>query len=537
MNKFLLLATIPALGFSAIADEIPDPKVIVNSNAYYMSPNARYMVSDGYVNLQIFDLVSGQSYDYTEGSPAGHYEAGLGRCISDNGIVLSLGGQYWKDGKWTALKAPSSARYGCMGSSITPDGRRICGIAGMYSMGADDADRLRDAPFIWNWDESKEDFGQPVKLPYPDKDFTGRIPQMVTAIDISADGKTVVGQVMTAAGNVQYPIIYREDESGEWSYEIPDRKALYPEGYVFPEYPAGDAPTLPSFETYMSQAEVTAYNEAYNAYINSGYVLPEPQYQDYMTPSEVEEYEQAMAEYTKEYEDWSAKFNAWISAYYRIASSIPEFQFNSIRISPDGKTYANTVLVEEEIGNTGDFRQLSYIYVFDIETGAVTKYEQQDAFVLTYLGNDGVALAVTNLLAEPQSYVLSEGECIDMRTWITTRIPQYDSWMEENMLQGIEVAEFDPELGEEVITYKEMVLTGRACASPDLSVITLGVTNVWDFMDEGNSYVFDMKYGLGVSSVCPDQCERSVYDLSGRKLKNADAPGIYIINGEKKAVR
>ncbi|MDE6291211.1 MAG: hypothetical protein K2M16_06740 [Muribaculaceae bacterium] len=537
MNKFLLLAGLSALGLSTTAAEIPDPITIVNSNAYYMSPNAQYMVSDGYVGLQIFDLVSGQTYDYTDGSPEGHYEASIGRCVSDNGIVLSLSGKYWMNGKWYAMKIPSNAGYGCIGSSITPDGKRICGIIGLSGMNPDDSDQLRDVPFIWNWDETKEDFGQPVKLPYPDKDFTGRTPQMVTAIDISADGKTIVGQVMTALGNIQYPIIYREDAQGEWSYEIPDRDALYLEGYDFPQYPSDEGPSLPSFETYMSGEEVIAYNEAYDAYIRSGYTLPEPQYQDYMTVSEVEEYERAMAKYTKEYEDWSARFNAWISAYYRIASTIPGYQFNSIRISPDGQTYANTVLVEEEIGNTGYFRQLSYIYVFDIESGSVTKYEQKDNFIFTYLGDKGVALAVTNLLGEPQSYVLTDGDCIDMRTWITTRIPQYDSWMEENMLQGVEVAEFDPELGEEVITYKELVLTGRACATPDLSVITLGVTNVWDFMDEGNTYVFDMKYGLGVSSVLPDEHERCVYDLSGRRLKNADAPGIYVINGEKKVVR
>ncbi|MDE6740875.1 MAG: hypothetical protein K2J58_00925 [Muribaculaceae bacterium] len=537
MNKFLLLASLTALGLSAIAAEIPDPKVILNSNAYYMSPNAQYMVSDGYVGLQIFDLISGQSYDYTEDSPVGHYEASIGRCISDNGIVLSLSGEYWMDAKWTALKVPSNSRYGCLGSSITPDGRRICGIIGMSGMNTDDSDNLRDAPFIWDWDESKGSFGQPVKLPYPDKDFTGRTPQMVTAIDISADGKTVVGQVMTALGNIQYPIIYREDVDGEWSYEIPDRNSLYPEGYVFPEYPTDNAPTMPSYETYMSQEQLIAYIEAYNEYINSGYVIPEPQYQDYMTSSEIEEYEKAMADYTDEYKDWSTKFNAWISAYYRIASSIPEFQFNSIRISPDGKTYANTVLVEEEIENTGFFRQLSYIYVFDIETGAVTKYEQKDNFVLTYLGNDGTVLAVTNLLGEPQSYVLTNGECIDMRTWITTRIPQYDAWMEENMLQGIEVSEFDPDLGEEVITYKEMVLTGRASATPDLSVVMLGVTNVWDYLDEGISYLFDMTDCMGVSNIRPVDGESFIYDLHGRRLKNAEAPGIYIINGKKKAVR
>lgn len=537
MNKFLLLAGLPALGLSAIASDLPDPKVIENSNAYYMSPNAQYMVSEGYVNLQIFDLQSGQSYDYTDGSPLGHYEAGIGRCISDNGIVLSLSGEYWKDAKWTALKVPSNAKFGCMGTSITPDGRRICGIAGMYSMGADDADRLRDAPIIWNWDESKGDFGDPVRLPYPDKDFTGRTPQMVTAIDISADGKTIVGQVMTAAGNLQYPIIYREDADGVWTYEIPDREALYPDGYVFPEWTEGDAPVYPSAESYMTESEISAFNEAYNAYISSGYTLPEPQYQDFMTSDEYEAYEKAMTEFYAEYEVWSKKYNAWVNAYNRIASTIPEYEFNSIRISPDGKYYANTVLVEVETDNMGTVELHSHIYVFDIETGAVTKYEQQDAFVLTYLGNDGVALAVTNLLSEPQSYVLIGGECFDMRTWITTRIPEYDSWIEDNMMQGIEVAEFDEELGEEVITYKEMVLTGRACATPDLSVITLGVTNVWDFMNEGNSYVFNMKDGLGVSTVRPVEGERCIYDLYGRKLNNVNAPGIYIINGKKIAVR
>ena len=77
----------------------------------------------------------------------------------------------------------------------------------------------------------------------------------------------------------------------------------------------------------------------------------------------------------------------------------------------------------------------------------------------------------------------------------------------------------------------------RALGNSDLSLIALGIDNYWDYEDDGVTCIFDMKSGSAVSTVRPSDTETVIYDLSGRRLKNADAPGIYIFNGKKKVVR
>lgn len=540
MKQLLLITGMSALASTAIAQNAPLPKTIENSDAYAISANAKYLVSDGYSGLRIYNIEANASFDYTDGSDYGKCFTGFANCVSDNGIIIGYdsneGAAYWKDGAWRKIKSPANSTGSSLVNSITTDGRRICGTAGMASISYD-ADVLRQVPCIWNWDEKKGDFGDPVILPHPNLDYSGRVPQLVTAIDISQDGKTIVGQVVTAVGLIKYPIIYKENEAGEWNYVIPEEKELYPEGFVFPEYPGDEGPIYPQFEAYMTESEVNAYNDAYTAYRDSGYTIPEPQYTDYMTPEEIEAYDKAMAEYQVVAPEWSKKFNAWYTAYLQIGVRIPDYEFNSIRISPDAKFYANTVLVTEEGATTEELVSYSYIYVYDLESGAVTKYEQHPDFILTYVANGGITLAATNLTDDPEGYVLSEGNCIDMQSYISGRVPEYGTWMDENMMQGIDVLEINEDTGEPELVYVEKVITGRPCGTPDLSVIALGVNNVWDLIDDGTSYIFDLRATGGVSSIEMTEKNVSIYDLYGRRLKDATAPGIYIVNGEKKVVR
>ncbi len=540
MKNLLLLAGMTVLGISAFAEDLPQPTVIENSNANAMSANARYIVADGYTGVKIFDLESGKNYDYTEGSPYGKYEAGFANCVSNNGIVVGYsesGTRYWKDGKWNKIKVPSNTTGSVLVNSITPDGSRICGSVGIASMSADNNDVLRQVPCIWNWNSTTNDFDTPILLPHPDRDFSGRVPQLITSVGISDDGKTAVGQVVTATGTVAYPIIYKENEAGEWSYTLPDYDTLYPEGVEFPEFPGEDGPTMPSEESFMTTSELRNYQAAFDAYVNSGYTIPAPEYKDYMTEEEYSAYEKAKAKYDVLAYDWSMRWNAWWKVFFEIISKLPDYEYNSIRLSPDGRTYANTVLVEVMDDPLSYGIAYTHIWVFDIESGDIKKYDQQNNFVLTYLANDGIALAVTDPQGASQSYVLKNGECINMQKWISNFVPEYGAWIDENMVEGVDVTIYNEETGESEIIFEEMVLTGRPSATPDLSVIALGVTNVWDFGDDGNTYIFDLKGYNSVATIIPSDEENTIYDLSGRKLKNANSPGIYIINGKKKVVR
>ncbi len=541
MKKQLLLAGMVAIGMSAFAADGNDPKVIEDAYINAMSSNGVYAVSQTYSGVRIFNLQTGQEYTYLtdpdDWSSMG-YTVGIGKCVSDNGIVL--GGeddaaQYWKDGEWYDLQIPENATTVNLSNAITPDGSRICGSIGVSEIDMD-GDALMQVPCIWN--ATEDGYGMPVMLPHPDKDFTGRVPQYVTAVDISSDGKLVIGQVMDATGMISYPILYRENENGEWSYEIVHENFLMPEDTVFPEYPGGDGPQGPNYEEYMTPEELEAYDAAQTAFWN-GETENFPNFADFMTEEEKAEYEKATAAYQEEYEAWSVKFYDWFDVFDKCMESCPNYEFNSIRISPDGKTYACTIKEEGEPDPEAwpPFGSVSYnVWVFDVNSDAITKYDQTDDLNLTYLANDGVALAATSVGTNNNSFVLSNGGCMTMLDWMSMKSPDYAAWMKENMTFTYEAWEEDPETGEFLPVDKEELMTGRPMSTPDLSVMILSVQNVWDYMTEADAFIF-IEGGLGVNAVRPADGEKIIYDLSGRQLKNVSAPGIYIINGEKKVVR
>ncbi len=524
-----------------MADELPIPQRIEDAYISAISPNGVYAASQTYAGVRIFNLSNGTEDSYLadpDDWSALPYGLGLGKCISDNGIVLggtNMSVQYWKDGEWYDLEVPDYATDTNLANAITTDGSRICGSIGVGGISWD-GDALMQAPCIWN--ATEDGFGAPIMLPHPEKDFTGRIPQYVTAVDISADGKTVIGQVVTATGMLAYPILYRENENGEWSYEIPHENFLMPEGMVFPEYP-GDGPEAPNVMDYMTEEEYQAYNEALNAYW--GEEIPdEPKATDFMSEEAVAEYEAALEAYNKANEEWSNKFYEWFEAWDKCMETCPDYQFNSVMISSDGNHYGCTIQKqgESDPGSWSPWGSKEYnVWVFEVNGEGITKYEQTTDLNLTYLANDGIALAATSVGTVNNSYILSNGECQGMYEWMNKMCPQYATWMEENMTIEYEDYEEDPATGDWVPVERKEMMTGRPISTPDLSIMALSVQNIWDYTTEADAFIFDLKAATGVDSILPSSSEETIYDLSGRKLKNASAPGIYIINGEKKVVR
>lgn len=535
MKKSLLLLGV-TLAFSlSVNAETEFPSSIEDVRIISVSHNGEYAVSFGaYGGMKILNLSTWKEnsdpYEY-------YYETdtpGHGKCVSDNGIVVGISEkgipEYWKDGEWNSLKLPKEVVGSNLATAITPDGSRICGSLGMSSISMD-GDALMQEPCVWNADG--DEYGMPILLPHPDKDFSGRVPQYITANDISADGKTIIGQVIDAVGMINYPIIYKEDENGEWSYEIVYNNLINPTGVNLPEFP-GDGPIQPSQESFMTPEEIEAYNEAFAAYVNSQYQLPLPSYEEYMTEKEIEEYNASMQEFNKENEAWSVAYMKWKTAYQEISENSPGYLFNSILISPDGKNFGCTVEIIEDIpDNTGLEYSVSYhTWVFGIDSEVIKKYEGPDLH-LSCMCNDGVALGSTSVGTPGNAFVLKDGQVIDMYSWMKSQNPEYSSWIEKNMIFDYEVYNF--ETGE--TEYKDEMLTGRGVATPDLSVMILSVENIWNYLDDGNSYIFKMNEGDSVASISSTDGVDNIYDLFGRKLKNPTASGIYIINGEKKLIQ
>lgn len=550
MKKFLLLAGISAVSFAAFA-EVPTPLKIDDAFVYSVSPNGKYGVSNSYGGMKILDLTKesqNEAYVYPD------YQTGIGRTISNNGIAVgSMEGnsaEYWKDGEWYPLPLPANAGSTNLSNSITPDGKRICGSIGFAEMiDAFDGDAIMQVPCVWN--ATEDGYGMPVMLPYPKVDILGRAPQYVTAVDISEDGKTVIGQVVISTGFLNYPIVYKEDEEGNWMYLLPYYSLINPDYVLVPDNP-GDAPEHVEILDYMTSEDLEAYQAAmakYDEEIDKYYEVgdwdapyPEyPNFEDFMGEENLAAYQAAQEKYDEEYAAWDEEYMKYSEAIDKICASSPNPVYNSIRLTPDGKKFAYTCYVEDDSDPDAWFPKVySYNWVFDLTRHNITKYEKLDDLAMYFLGDNGTMLAC-NLSGEvTQSYILENGYTIPVQSWISSMVAPYGEWMDENLSREIENWYFDPTIGEDgewIQEYYDAVVTGRATATPDFSKVVLSVEDL-EYVTDGTVYVFDIAEGVAdVNAVEAVKGEETIYDLSGRKLNRATAPGIYIVNGQKKVVR
>ena len=593
MKRILSLVTIAVIAASSYAQV---PQIHPNEAFAGVSPNGKYATSVVYEVLTITDLTDNKKYEYVE-----EYYVGNGNAISNTGVVVGSNvegiAQYWKDGEWHVIESAAS-RNMSKADGITPDGTRIVGA--IAPEGYDGGyDGLMLTPCYWDV-QADGTLSDVNFLPFPATDWSGRLPQYVTALRVSDDGKTIGGQIQDYSGIVCQPIVYRQDEDGNWTYTLIHNELYHPEGVELPEYPgewdgetpmhetfmteeeqaayqaALDAhvyPTSPEIEDFMSEESRAAYQaalekyyetwadedypvvsdyiteeeqaafdaamEAYNQALNDYYEnMPNPE--DYMTAEEKAAYEQAM----KDYSNWEDNYQAWQEAFYQLAESLPNMGFNNVLLSHDGKTYATSRA-------QGDFFSgYTYTpYVFNLEDDTFKAYDTDGmSVIVSSMANDGTLLAQkpaswVDPIAE--AYILPAGseEFMPLYDYFETANPDLAEWMKENMTHEITEYEYDWETGEMIpaFTYK-VLASGIPFTNADMSVIVLGVENTWDFETDPNiSYGYVLYTGLttGVNAVnLPDNNKVEYYTIDGRKV-NTPAKGLNIVktaNGETKKI-
>lgn len=544
MKKLFLLSATALAGIATAGAEVPEPMHFSDACINKISPNGNLGASQGYSSgVKILDLVSGNILYSITAEEIFNIGVGfgVGNGISNTGIVLlSTDGflaEYWKNGEIYTLDYPEEAEGNNSANGITPDGKRICGYVGVYGENEHDDDMLRNAPCIWNLEEDGE-YSKPVILPHPTRDFTNRIPQYVMANYISEDGKTILGSMVDCVGYKSYPILWKENEEGEWSYEFINEELYHPEGIEIPEFPGEwTGGNYPSPYDFMTEEEQADYDEAYEAYAEGGYVGPEPNFADYMTEEEIDEYNA----YCDEYNAWAELFNAWYEAYAIYVEATPMFDMNSFHLSSNGKYMVTSVATP--IDDPMAWRPVSSYcpWVFDLTAGTITKYNDFGNIMATYIANDGTVLATSVSLADRQkfAYVIENGVCKGMQMWIDSKVATYGTWISDNMTFPVIIDSEWDEVNEQWIdTTEDMILTGVPTGTPDLSKVGLWVNNEWNFSTEAEAYVFDIQGGMvGVNSVAPETKGKVIFDLSGRQLREISAPGIYIVNGKKIMVK
>ena len=558
MKKLLLFAAGAMLAAQGVdAQGITEPTVLPNMAIVKVSPNGKWAINtDPYtlvmslVNLETGDM---KSLVPDENDPESSYDPGIGSCITDDGLVV-LSTSYtgtaatWDGNNITLLPMPESATSG-FSNAITPDGSRICGSVGM---GMTLEDKIMQIPAV-RTRLSDGTYSEPTILPYPKTDFTGRTPQYILLQSISDDGKTIAGQVIDYSGYLACePLIYREDEDGNWTYEKLHPELLNPNNVTLPEYPGEFESQKPEPADFMSPENAEAYNTAISNW-NWQDGTPYPDAADYMTDEQWTAYETALAAYEEEYSAWNEKYLAFENAIFEMLDGALTFSMNSSILSGNGRYYA-TGYVD---GSMFFGYDAAYPVIFDLVTGEYLKKELEDVpVVLSYANSNGAVMgsspAMEYSMRSYNAFIAPSyaAEVIPFQDYVLEKDTELHAWMEENMCHSFT---YYDETGNEVQSDPVWTI-GLPTANKDLTLFASWNLNEWDQEDldhysfsyiipaqelsgignvvagEGKSLTVSMGAD-GVVSINGDAAELTVYDVNGRVVFSVKSPASTVSTG------
>lgn len=546
MKKILLLC----LSSLAVASAAAFDGVKTFTGAYVQcaSPNGQYFVGDQSGTLTIYDRSKDApvilNYDDDH-----EYITGLGNCVSNTGIVLCNQNPtvekptYWYNGEWFEVSAPEGGYFGAQLHGITPDGKRIVGCVDASGL-PDVANLAMQLPAYWDVNEDGS-YGEYNLLPCPDKDFTGHDPQYITATYVSENGKVVAGQIINYNGMYIQPIVYTQDENGDWSYNLPLADIF--DISKCPELP--DEPEMPTAKSMLTDEQNAQYKTDYDAWkAAGGSSADKPKYEDYLTDEQKAELQAAMEVYDEEYATWEEA----MTEYNAFWESLPKFAMNDIRMSPDGSVITTTAQI---MAGRWSFSFIPYaINLTTNEVSQLTFEGNNEPLVVTQIIDANTFLAFNSLQSEtPKGFVIKDGELTDIYDFICAASPAAKEWAEETLLHHTEI--WDEET--EDLVPVDISYSGMVVASQDLSVVSI-CTNSRYWGDGYTQYLYvvdlnatdgvsdvvvrDTKIGFDASgnlSLSEDIAGAQVYDLSGRLVvaegdsTSKLASGLYIVRARR----
>lgn len=515
MKKSLLLFLSAATTAMAVSGaELKEPSFYSNTAIQNVSPNGKWAASEVYGTVVLFNLDTGEQTVFEAGDMGTpYYTLGLGNTLSDNGILVcstetNSDATYLENGEWKSLKIGEAKNANSCANGITPDGSRICGNLGLVQTTLDDVTMI--VPAVWDR-QADGSYGDYVVLPHPELDFTGRAPQYITAVAISDDGRVVVGQIVDCRGAFQYPIVYTQGTDGEWSYSLPTDHLMNPDHIVMPENP-GESPEMPDPKSYLDESGLAAYQEAYDKWVASGYDSAlYPDYVDFMTEAKRAEYQDADAAYKIALEEWNVKYDAFDTAYWDIVEASPNFEFNQMALSPDGKFFAMSNSKEDDSDPNAWFPvTIDHVWVMSTEDDAITKYEGRSLSVKAWGGDYVLAVETDQNSGCFNGFLLKDGEETSLYDYLCAKGETIKEWVDLNLTHETEVYDWETE----TVVIKNEMYTGLPVASRDLSVIASWTQTNWgDYTPE--SYLFDFRDAGGVNIMEADKKGTVAFDANG----------------------
>lgn len=516
-------------------------------NMYWqMSPDGKLLVesTDGVVGIR--DRATGATYSYApDGVDGSRYSAGLGHAVSGNGIVVGNVGDapaVWKGGEWAVLDQPQGAATGMnLANAVSADGSRIVGLLGVDGASMAD-DNTYAEPALWTLQEDGSYKAQ--VLPYPEKDFLGLPPQYVTAVDISENGKTIVGQVIDCSGFYVLPIVYTESAEGKWSYTIPGADYVYDAEKVaaLPARPV--APEAIAADSYMTGDDAARYNAALKEYQE----LREQANAGIISPDEVPPYPQKWAYITDNRDRWvadSTAYDAADKAYQEADMAYTDavyaavtgasFELNAANISGNGQYVATSL---NSPGATF-WESLTRPALIEVATGKTTPAETADMISGSAM-NDGSMTAFSPIMSSSrQGYVVKKGETAPTLFADYLAEKGYTKnleFLKDNFVFSVEEVSYD-ESGDPVYTENpDSLITGSVAANSDGTIFisylynTFGDASQYGYL----SYILDTHADAvaGIRDAAQGDAaapvlRREYYSLDGRRIA-APAKGIYL---------
>lgn len=546
MKKSLLLCA-ALIAVSASAQQMTLHPNVIFSHA---SEDGRYFVGDDEGTAILYDAEQMLYYIYDGESNDAYYTAGFGSIFSNDGVMVGnikdeVPG-YLQNFEWNMLPClESDMESGKFNSAdaITLDGTRICGgVAGAaYSYDATEPMLL---PVIWN-KQADGTWGMYEKLPRPEKDFSGRTPQYITARAMSTDGKTIVGQIVDYSGFYPLPIVYKQNEAGEWSYQVFGQEYIYNTNIEFPTYPSVE-PTIPSADPYLDAEGRQAYIDAWTAYSDSidnywysdgEYPSYKPKAEDFMTPENALAYGELYAAYEAAVEAYNDSINAFNDLFDDPTVIYGNnFVFNNIMISADGKYCATALLnIDEENYDPFDSWGSGFFYNvvrFDLSNNfAAEKSDNTDVLVCNLMADGTVLMAGPASEMSRQTKLMAPNSTADISLidYLNAKSELAVEMMTDSLT--FSTIGYDPETWEEVINDPE-VQTGTACSNNNGTLFYGWMAN--SFVEDNEwyylSYTLDLnKEANGINVVRSNNVTSVVVtDLAGNTICNAGAADFHM---------
>lgn len=547
MKKQLLFSLGCAVAATAMA--ATDPVVLPEFYSMKISADGSVIVSEGYESVDLYYVATGERIVL----PA--YRLGSGNCVSADGSIVVGATEsdqpvMLKNGEEVDLTSFSEEFASCNFNAITGDGSRVIGWVLNPDMSSEynPDGNIMYVPMYFDVNADGT-FGEVNILPYPDKDWLGMAPQYVTASFISNDGKTIMGQVVDNSGMAVYPIVFTQGSDDKWSYSLVTESLINPNKLPIPEMPAEFTEIPPEIQDYMTPEEYQQYQDAYDAWVESGYQLEYPEFYNFMTDEEIAAYNEAADAYNEKANAYNEVYNKYFEDLQQIMAESTFFLRNGFAMDAEGKVAAMAADVEVEDNSIPEWPTLvsTYpTYMIDLATSEIKKLEDlgDDKYPLpSQILSDGSVIASTPqpsmwsaVQRPPQGFVLLPGadKFVGIEEKIAEVNPMAMEWMNEKYKKTITVG-YDWDTDEELT--ETMLMTGHVCVSDNWSVISGGVMAYLFNQDEeseeeGNtleSYVITSEINA-IDAVAADAKVLGVkyYDINGFEIKNPEQ-GFYIV--------